>query len=384
MAADGIKHINHVFGMQKGDELIIRLANALKGQAGSENVFRLGGDRFAAILFSQRRYNMAMEEMRGHLATTMVIGTADVKISACVCGFPGLKCCSYPDRLLALIDYAISETKTAGTGSEMQVNEQIISQFNRRREIEEYLFTAADLSLFQVYFQPIYSIKEGGFVSAEALARMTHPTLGIISPAEFIPIAEANGLVSVIDRCIFDKVCKFFSMNPQLLDKLTSVKLNVSPADFLGEGLSRKIKKRILEYGLNPSFFQFEITETVATLYGREIKEWVRDMKNIGAGLCLDDFGSGYANLDSVLRMPFDVAKIDRSMLLAAMESQQAKTLYQYTVTGMEALGFQVVAEGAETAEQIDFLCGLGVDMIQGFYYAKPMCQEDFAKLLSR
>lgn len=381
VALDNIKQINHVFGMHMGDQVIIRLANRLQKSVGTERTFRFAGDKFAVILFNEKEYYLTLNKINEHFMDTVRIGSADVKISACICGFPALRCFGEPDKLISLMDYTISEAKRAGTGIVVEANSEIVGQFNRHREIEEYLFTAAEKNLFQVYYQPIYSTKLGRFVSAEALVRLKHPTMGMISPAEFIPIAESSGQVNSIDRCAFEKVCSFFSANPNMQKCISSVKFNISPADFLGAGLSSRIEKKIHEYGLSPEFFQFEITETAATIYGEELKDWVEAIKKMGAGLCLDDFGSGYANLDCVVKVPFDVVKIDRSMLLAAMKSKQAKTLYENVFSGMTALGFEVVTEGAETREQIDFLKELGVEYIQGFYYSKPLCESDFIKL---
>jgi EAL domain-containing protein (putative c-di-GMP-specific phosphodiesterase class I) len=156
----------------------------------------------------------------------------------------------------------------------------------------------------------------------------------------------------------------------------------MSPAIFLNTNLSEDIIKIIKSYDISPSVFQFEITETTATVYEKELMLWVKNIKNEGAGLCLDDFGSGFANLNVIMKLPFDVIKIDRSMLIDALLDKKSKVLYESIVKMIRHLGFTVVSEGAETEEDIEFLHSINVDCIQGYYYSKPLPPDDFVKLI--
>lgn len=382
IAIDNLKRINHVFGLKYGDDILVRLCKRLSKIAGDEQVFRFTGDKFAIILYSEKDYYYALSEIKEHFRQTVAVGGMEIQVSACICGFPLNRKVRNTEEMLALMDYTISKTKCLGAGSILMVDDDIVREFKRSRQIEEYLYTAIEKNLFEVCYQPIYSLKDECFVSVESLVRLNHPTLGAISPSEFIPISERSGQINLIDGCVFRKVCSFVLEHPEIKQQLRSMKFNVSPADFLGSKLSVKMLEVMDSYKVDPKFFQFEITETAATVYEQELSAWVADMKRIGVGLCLDDFGSGYANLDVVVKLPFDVIKIDRSMLIAAMQSKRAETLYANVFTTMNALGFEVVAEGAETRSQIDYLEKLGVNYIQGFYYCQPMEGEELLKLL--
>ncbi len=382
IAIDNLKRINHVFGLKYGDDILVRLCKKLSKIAGDEQVFRFTGDKFAIILYSEKGYYYALSQIKEHFRQTVTVSGMELQVSACICGFPLNRKVRNTEEMLALMDYTISRTKCLGAGSILMVDDEIVREFKRSREIEEFLYTAIEEKLFKVSYQPVYSMKDGRFVSAEALVRLHHPVLGEISPGEFIPISERSGQINLIDSCVFQNVCSFIEENPEIKDLMRCMKFNVSPAEFLGSRLSVRILEVLENHHVDPKFFQFEITETAATVYEQELLAWVTDIKRSGAGICLDDFGSGYANLDVVVKLPFDVIKIDRSMLMAAMQSKRAETLYSNVFTTMSALGFEVIAEGAETRSQIDYLEKLGVNYVQGFYYCQPVTGEELLKLL--
>lgn len=382
LSLDNLKRINHVFGMDAGDGLLIEIAEMLKRTAGLTNVFRFLGDRFAVILRSQRQYDLMLKRIEDYFEAQHSIQNTNYRMSACVCLMPKPVIQKDINYFLSFIDYFIQQAKLQGAGTRMRLNDGLIDRYERHRKIEEFLYEAIEKNLFEVYYQPIYSIKMGCFVSLEALLRLRHPELGAISPAEFIPVAEKSGQIAGVDHCSLIKVCQFLSAHREILPKLANVKFNVSPAELLDARLGYNMISIIREYGLNPKGFQFEITETAATQYRGELNTWVKIIKDAGSGLCLDDFGCGYANWNSVLALPFDVVKLDRSMLLSAMRSKEGAALYRNLFSIMTDLNFSCVAEGAETGEDIAYLKALGVNLIQGFYYSKPLCETDLLELL--
>lgn len=243
--------------------------------------------------------------------------------------------------------------------------------------MKKYMSTAIEDDLFEVYYQPLYSIKDGRYVTMEALSRLKHPTLGMIPPDIFINLAEKNGQIIQLGKLQFRRVCRFMKSHTELMKMIGSIKFNLSPLELLKPGYSQELIMIIKEYDLPYSWFQFEITETVATEYSRELYETIKDFRAVGIEICLDDFGSGYANLNTILKLPFSTVKLDRSMLRGVCEDKQVALLYKNTVSIMQNLGHKVVAEGVETKEEVELLEEWGVDLIQGYYYTRPLSRAD-------
>lgn len=166
-----------------------------------------------------------------------------------------------------------------------------------------------------------------------------------------------------------------------MMKQIKNVKFNLSPSELLKPGHSQLLINIVKEHELLPKYFQFEITETVATEYSESFCKAVEDFTNAGIGLCLDDFGSGYANLNAVLRLPFDVVKMDRSLLTGITCDEQAAVFYHSIVTVMQNMGYTIVAEGAETEEEVSLLREWGVDMVQGYYFSRPLPETELLRL---
>lgn len=158
---------------------------------------------------------------------------------------------------------------------------------------------------------------------------------------------------------------------------IRNVKFNLSPAGLLKSGYSRDLIGLIREYELSPSYFQFEITETVATRYSEDLYRAVTEFTQAGIGLCLDDFGSGYANLNTVLQLPFSEIKLDKSLLSGICDTPKIASFYRSIVSVLQDMGYQIVSEGVETKQELDLVCRWGVTMIQGYYFSKPLSEAE-------
>lgn len=382
VAMDNIKRINLVFGFEAGNRVLRGCADRLKDIGGPENTFRLQGDTFLVLTHNEQDYRTALTRVRAMFQTPWDVEQAQVHLSAAVCGVPDPGRHPEDTGLVDYIDYMLGRAKAQGAGAFLEDNDALSAQYLRNKQIEAYLYTAIRQNLFEVYLQPIYSLSRKRFVSAEALVRLRHPEYGMISPSEFIPIAERSGEIAHVERTIFCKLCEFLQANPVVTERLENVKFNLSPASFLSAEPSRYLLAEIKKRGLDAYFFQFEITETAATVYDDALLSWADTIKAAGAGLCLDDFGSGYANLSAVMKLPFDVVKMDRSLLVDAGQNEQAAILYGKLVNALSGLGYCVLAEGAETAAEVEFLHSVGVRHIQGFYYAHPLPPEAFLQFL--
>ena len=285
------------------------------------------------------------------------------------------------DVLLAYIEYLISLVKRADETVVIQSDDRILEGFRYEKEVEHFLKTAVDKDLFEVYYQPVFWTKEDRYITLEALSRLKHPCMGMIPPDVFISIAERQGLIAQIGLLQFRRVCRFIKENEYMMKQIKNVKFNLSPSELLKPGHSQLLIDIVKEYELSPKYFQFEITETVATEYSESFCKAVEDFTNAGIGLCLDDFGSGYANLNAVLRLPFDVVKMDRSLLTGITCDEQAAVFYHSIVTVMQNMGYTIVAEGAETEEEVSLLREWGVDMVQGYYFSRPLPEVELLRL---
>ena len=285
------------------------------------------------------------------------------------------------DSILSYIEYMISLIQNRQDTVLIQSDSKILEGFRYEQEVEHFLQKAVKEDLFEVYYQPVYSIKNQDFITLEALSRLKHPVLGMIPPDVFIGIAERQGLIAQIGLLQFRRVCRFIKENEYMMKQIKNVKFNLSPSELLKPGHSQLLIDIVKEYELSPKYFQFEITETVATEYSESFCKAVEDFTNAGIGLCLDDFGSGYANLNAVLRLPFDVVKMDRSLLTGITCDEQAAVFYHSIVTVMQNMGYTIVAEGAETEEEVSLLREWGVDMVQGYYFSRPLPEAELLRL---
>ena len=377
-----IRKVNKIYGAKAGDALLSEIAERLRGIAASRYVFRIGGKRFAVVTYSLYEYEKVRKGVQKYFTEGIQRGGETVKLAAVVCGVTDAEQQKSNDNLLLYIDYLLSLAPESEEVIFLQGDEKTMQGFRYSQTVEQYLNTAIEEDLFEVYYQPVYSFRKGGYVTLEALSRLRHPALGPVSPEVFIDLAEKNGQIVDLSYLQFRRVCRFLKANPEMMEQIDNVKFNLSPMELLKAGYSRKLIETIREFDLPFSWFQFEITETVATEYSENLFRTVEDFTMCGIGLCLDDFGSGYANLDTVLKLPFSAIKLDKSLLNGIVEEPKNALFYKNIVAVLQNLGYRVIAEGVEYKEEELLLEQWGVDMIQGYYFAKPMPEAEIRRLV--
>ena len=376
-----LKQINKVYGSSTGDLLLVQIARELQNITGSVQVFRTTGNCFLIITDSLTEYEKKRQEIENYFKEPFETDGEKITFPAIICGIINGEKMEKEDVLLAYIEYLISLVKRADETVVIQSDDRILEGFRYEKEVEHFLKTAVDKDLFEVYYQPVFWTKEDRYITLEALSRLKHPCMGMIPPDVFISIAERQGLIAQIGLLQFRRVCRFIKENEYMMKQIKNVKFNLSPSELLKPGHSQLLIDIVKEYELSPKYFQFEITETVATEYSESFCKAVEDFTNAGIGLCLDDFGSGYANLNAVLRLPFDVVKMDRSLLTGITCDEQAAVFYHSIVTVMQNMGYTIVAEGAETEEEVSLLREWGVDMVQGYYFSRPLPEVELLRL---
>lgn len=272
----------------------------------------------------------------------------------------------------------------------------------RYSDILRILDNAINNDGFYMVYQPIYSVKKGDFHSAEALIRLKDSrTIGFISPEEFIPIAEKEGLIMKIGEIALSKVCEF-SQRANLIGRgIEYIEINLSAVQCIDQGLIRQIKDTVYKYGLPYNFLNLEITETAATSSGNMLNRNVEALRDMGASFSMDDFGTGYSNLAQMVDIQYELIKIDKSLIWCCYPEQRKKILMKTeteekrdaSITKSVAvltkiielindLKLKIVAEGVETKEMVDALSEKGVDYLQGYYFSKPLQEEEFLDFL--
>ena len=377
-----IKKINKLYGAAFGDRLLCSIADGLRRIAGSPYVFRLAGKRFAVVTQSLAEYERVRDKVEAYLQSDMKIGGEQIKCPVILCGILNAEEQKNSDDLLFYIEYLFGLAPSSEETILLQGDERTMQGLRYTKSVETYLNTAIEEDLFEVYYQPVYSLEKGEFVTLEALSRLRHPSFGPVSPEVFIDIAEKNGRIADLSYLQFRRVCRFLKANPQMMEKIRNVKFNLSPMELLKAGYSERLIGVVEEFGLPFEWFQFEITETVATEYSDRLYQAVENFMARGIGLCLDDFGSGYANLDTVLKLPFSSIKLDRSLLSGITEDMKRALFYKNIVSVLQNLGYAVISEGVEEQEEERLLQEWGVNMIQDYYFAKPMPEAEVLKLI--
>lgn len=259
--------------------------------------------------------------------------------------------------------------------------EQFKELLYTRRFIEENMQAAITEHQFQMYLQPKYSISNNNIVGAEALVRWKHPERGMVYPNEFIPVIEENGFIRNVDYYIWEEACRF--VKRCFVDGIEAcpISVNVSRNHLHGDEFIDVLEDLIRQSGIDKQYLELEITETVND---QQISEMSNRLKEEGFTLLMDDFGSGYSSLSILLETPFDVIKIDKKFMDNMMVSEKGKLILAQVVLMAEKLGLGLLAEGVETKEQVDVLRSIGCDIVQGYYYAKPMPAEEFYELLKK
>ncbi|MCM1087672.1 MAG: EAL domain-containing protein [Muribaculaceae bacterium] len=257
--------------------------------------------------------------------------------------------------------------------------EQFKESLYNRKFIEENMQAAIDEEQFMMYLQPKYSIAKNEIIGAEALIRWRHPKRGMIYPDQFIPIIEENGFIRKTDYYIWEKACRFIKKCEKARLRPCPLSVNVSRVHLRDNECIQVLADMIVKYQIPKSLLELEITESADN---QQVSLKALQLKDEGFTLLMDDFGSGYSSLNVLLETPFDVIKLDKKFMENMMVSNKGRLILEQMVSMADKLQLGLLAEGVETKEQIDLLQSIGCDQVQGYYYAKPMPEEDFYALL--
>lgn len=368
-----LKTVNSLYGDRTGDHILVEIARWLRRTPRS-HLFRLGSGRFYLFTYDQQEYEKLCRKLQEAFQTGFL--AEDGRVVSCpaiLCAIPDAQTLKNPSDLVAYQKYLAAQVKASGKTRLIQDSENARQGFRYEQEVERFLHTAVEEDLFELYYQPVWSTERGRYVSLEALSRLRHPELGMIPPDVFIAIAERSGQIARVSQLQFGRLCRFVKENREALSALNNVKYNLSPVELQQEGQGQRLVEILGRSGVDGAFIQMEITETTASEGGEAQEEAVRCFREAGIRLCLDDFGVGYANLNTVLKMPFHVIKLDRELLRGICDDPQIAAFYRSIVEVLHHLGYLLVAEGVERKEELDLIASWGVNLVQGFYFSRPL-----------
>ncbi len=277
---------------------------------------------------------------------------------------------------------ALSEIKGQYGRIVCEYDDSLRKGLMKEQKIASIMKDALEKKQFQIYFQPKYDIRNENMVGAEALARWIQPDLGLISPAEFIPIFERNGFITELDKYIWEKACQFISNTLQQRGSCVPVSVNMSRKDIYMQDLPEFLLELVQRYQLEPKYLHLEITETAYTENTMQLVQVIERLKQYGFVIEMDDFGSGYSSLNILSELPIDVLKLDMKFIQNEQNHKNSNNIMSSIITLAKWMNLLVIAEGVETEEQVAYLKNLRCNFIQGYYYSQPLPENEFMELL--
>lgn len=381
---DGFKNVNDTLGHPVGDELLRRIGQELTTKIPEGALLaRLGGDEFAVLLEAPTQVSTATALARDivHAAAALTkVGDNDVSIGAsigiAVCNDPA----TGPDVILRNADVAMYRAKKEGRGTWRVYDPKMDEHDNARRQLEQDMRRALQVGEFRTYFQPIVHLQSRRIASFETLVRWEHPTRGLISPVEFIPIAEENGLIVPLGEWVIREACTQAATWPESL----SVAVNLSPVQFAKGNVVATITNALAASGLSPRRFEVEITESTLLERSAQNLEIIKQIRALGVRISMDDFGTGYSSLDYLRSFSFDKIKIDRSFVKDIPTSSKSRAIIDAIAGLSRQFGLRTTVEGVETTDQLEYIAGEGCSEVQGKIFSMPVPADEVFQLIRR
>ncbi|HJU00022.1 MAG TPA: EAL domain-containing protein [Actinomycetes bacterium] len=386
---DGFKEVNDSLGHAAGDRLLIQVAERLRSCVRpSDTVARFGGDEFAVLIEDASDdvdvVQVAERVLEG-LRQPFVVNGRDLHVRGSM-GIARMENdVEGADHLLRNADLAMYRAKAAGQGGYERYDPEMHTELVQRVQLEADLRRALEAGELFLEYQPTFDLASGQIVGAEALARWQHPTRGLVPPTEFIPLAEASGLIQPLGAWVLREACRQaaeWQRSTAHRDKPLALSINLSGRQLQVPEVVEDVAAALRESGLQPDSLVLEMTESVLMDDDENVLAILQRLKGLGARLAIDDFGTGYSSLSYLHRFPVDMLKIDRSFVERLSHASDNAELARTIVRLGQSLQLVTVAEGVEDSAQFLALRRMGCDVGQGFYFGKPMASEEITRLL--
>ena len=374
---DKFKQINDTLGHAVGDELLRTVAGTLRHCVRDfDTVARLGGDEFVLLLDSplgDTTPGMIAERIGERLAHPVLLAGQEHIIT----GSMGLSL--YPNDgsqaevLLRQADIAMYRAKEGGRNRFQFFTAEMQHRLDARVTLEQGLMRALQRDEFVLHYQPQVDIMSGKVIGMEALLRWESPELGLVPPMEFIPVAEESNLIIGIGNWVLEKACATLRGWLDVGLPVVPVAINVAASQFASQDLETQVRDTLQRYRLEPRLLELELTESLSMDNPEGTIELMHRLKEIGVALSIDDFGTGYSNLSYLKRFPVDKLKIDKSFTRGLARDQEDRSIVTAVIRLAHSLGLRAIAEGVETAGQLELLAKEGCDELQGYLFSKPL-----------
>ena len=383
---DNFKNINDSLGHATGDMLLQSVAHRLSGLVREQDsVARLGGDEFIFLLQGTMDPDFTVHVAQRILAAfrkPFFIKDHELFVTTSI----GIAMHPHdgrdPEVLVSCADLAMFRAKEEGRNKYKLFKPAMNDKVQRRMSLEADLRRALERREFEVYYQPKVDVEHQNMVGVEALVRWRRPGHGLVPPDEFIPICEETGLIIPLGAWVLEQACQTTRQWHDQGHGDLHVAVNLSPRQFQDKDLVRQIKMILLKTGLPPNCLELEITESVVMHSVEDAIITMRALTDLGLRLSMDDFGRGYSSLYHLKRFPMSTLKIDRSFVADVANDPDDASIVNTIISMSRSLNLQVVAEGVETREQLEFLRQRRCDQMQGYYFSKPLSAEDLLSLL--
>ncbi|MDD2231807.1 MAG: GGDEF domain-containing phosphodiesterase [Sphaerochaetaceae bacterium] len=369
---------NKTFGETNGNILIKTIASRLMHINSKNLVFRYTGDSFMIIIRSRKSFASLVEELAALKKQSIELSGVTYEITIQSFCFTQIKQMASPSELANVLEYSILKCKETN-GEPLIVTRSIIDEARRSEKVEKTLSYTLENRTLRVMLQPIYDIKQRKPVFAEAMCTIDDPELGTILPEEFIPIAEKTGQIELLHAILLSKVCNQLSLIPKGNKPMfEAISVDLSVSDCINPNLAEETIAVIRHYNVDPKMLVFEITETMATI-SSFLPENMKKLAAFGVGFSCEGFGTGYANLDTVAKLPFHTAKLDRS-IISMISNEKERTIITQLIALLRELGLETVAMDVKNEEEARMVIESGAHYIESPFFFKPFPIERLSK----
>jgi diguanylate cyclase (GGDEF)-like protein len=380
---DGFKEVNDRYGHQAGDELIRTAGRRIAETVGPDAfVARLGGDEFAVLFAAAASRDETLAAARrvvgSFLGQFTILGVSVVCSASLGITIAGGDGRLTPVELMRQADIALYAAKANGKQQVVQFDQAMDNSIRLRHQISEELRGAVERNELALYYQPQISSTDRSIHCLEALVRWHHPTRGLVSPGEFVPIAEETGFIHQLGEWVIRTAMHEARSWPDL-----TVAVNVSTVQFRAQGFAERVIELARRAGIDPARFELEVTESIMFTDLEQTLVNLQRLKAHGFRLALDDFGTGYSSIGYLRDFPFDKLKIDGSFIRAIGSAANAPEVLQAVVSLGKAMEYEITAEGVESEQQHDFLKAISCTLQQGYLFYRPMSKEMLDRLLN-
>ncbi|MGL5346355.1 MAG: bifunctional diguanylate cyclase/phosphodiesterase, partial [Peptostreptococcaceae bacterium] len=383
------KIINDIYGVKAGDEVLKIVSRNLKKYFKGIGIYgRLEQDVFGLVIEcnnEKQELQKVINIIKNEIANIKECKLLDEHFYIDICVGMYIVENRNTDiyRIIDNANMARYKCKESILKDAVLFDENMRKENKKKKKLEKDLYHSIDNNELSIYYQPKYNINSGEIVGAEALIRWNHPTLGMISPLEFIPIAEENKFINNIGKWVFKEVCKNLRQFMYEGIEVVPIAINISRVELYQKDLTKYFEKQLKIYDINPSLVEIEITETTALNNILFINSRLNQIKSLGIKVAMDDFGTGNSNLSSLKDVPIDVLKLDRSLLKDIEENKKSQIMVSSIINLSKNLNLSTVCEGVENINQVEMIKQTGCEIVQGYVFSKPIECKQFKNILN-